>query len=83
MPTESVTTGSAAPGSATAGAAAPDAAAGGPVPPAVRAVDLRKTYRGRGEPVEAVRGLNLTVPRGTSSGCWGPTGPASPPRSAC
>ncbi|GLZ12884.1 multidrug ABC transporter ATP-binding protein [Actinomadura sp. NBRC 104425] len=69
MPTESVTTGSAA-----ADAVASDAAAAGPVPPAVRAVDLRKTYRGRRQPVEAVRGLDLTVPRGDFFGLLGPNG---------
>lgn len=42
--------------------------------PAVRLRDVRKTYHGRGEPVEAVSGISLTLPRGSFTAIMGPSG---------
>ena len=41
--------------------------------PAIRCVDLHKTYPGK-PPVEAVRGLNLEVQQGECFGLLGPNG---------
>jgi ABC-2 type transport system ATP-binding protein len=43
-------------------------------PPAIRTTGLRKTYKSRGGPVEAVRGVDLDVPRGQFFGLLGPNG---------
>ncbi len=42
--------------------------------PAIRTVDLRKTYRSRSGPVEALRGLAIEVSRGELFGILGPNG---------
>ncbi len=42
--------------------------------PAIRTVDLRKEYRSRRGQVEAVRGIDLQVPRGQFFGLLGPNG---------
>ncbi|MFK8844067.1 hypothetical protein [Streptomyces sp. Ac-502] len=51
---------------------------------AIHADGLRKSYPGPGGvEAEAVRGLGLSVAKGSSSDCSDPTAPASPPPSAC
>lgn len=43
------------------------------MPPAIRCIDLKKTYVGK-PPVEAVRGIDLTVEEGECFGVLGPNG---------
>lgn len=43
--------------------------------PAIETVDLRKTYRGKGmPPKEALKGISLSIPRGSVFGLLGPNG---------
>src|SRR5437588_6669251 len=44
------------------------------MPPAIRCRDLRKRYRARPQPVDAVNGLDLAVERGECFGLLGPNG---------
>src|SRR5438094_9222930 len=44
------------------------------MPPAIRCRDLRKVYRAKPEPVNAVNGLDLEVPPGECFGLLGPNG---------
>ncbi|MGA8113555.1 MAG: ATP-binding cassette domain-containing protein [Actinocatenispora sp.] len=47
---------------------------GGGAPAAISTTGLRKTYRSRGGPVEAVRGIDLTIHNGEFFGLLGPNG---------